>query len=147
VATHDGTVVVNYNSSTNAPNNYSGLSYSNDGGVSFTEIRPSPLATGHGFNFGDPIASYRAKDSRWYVGDLATGCGGFGIGLWKSTDGSTWTPGVCAHSGSDDDRDSMWVDNSPNSPSETPLGPGQSLNPGIRPRGCITQLDLEIDDH
>ena len=49
----------------------------------------------------------------WFAGDLATGCGGQGIGTWKSPDGQNWTVCACAHSNSADDRESMWVDNSP----------------------------------
>ncbi len=51
-------------------------------------------------------------------GDLVAGgdCGGQGIGLWNSPDGITWTTGACPHNGSEDDRESMWVDNNPASP-------------------------------
>ena len=117
VASSDGaTVVVNYNDSTNAPNNYSGVSVSADGGVTFTRLLPSPFAAGWGTNFGDPILVYDKKLAKWFAGDLATGCGGQGIGLWSSLDGHTWSVDACAHSGSSDDRQSMWVDNTPTSP-------------------------------
>jgi hypothetical protein len=109
-------IVVNYNDN-NGGSNYSGTSYSNDGGVTFTEIQPAPFTNGHGENFGDPLVVYNAKLGAFYAGDLATGCGGQGIGLWTSTDGVTWTTGACAHTGSGtfDDRPSMWVDNEPTS--------------------------------
>ena len=110
------TVVVNYNDSRTAPACYGGLSWSTDGGVTFTRPNPSPLCTGHGTNFGDPIVVFNKNLNKWFVGDLATGCGGQGIGLWESLDGMNWTPGACAHSGSGDDRESMWVDNTPASP-------------------------------
>ena len=114
---HAGTVVVNYNDSRNAPSNFSGVSVSTDGGATFRRLLPSPLATGHGTNFGDPIVVFNAKLGRWFAGDLATGCGGQGIGLWESTSpASSWTPGACAHDGFFDDRESMWVDNNPSSP-------------------------------
>jgi hypothetical protein len=45
-------IVVSYNDSHNAPSNYSGVSYSQDGGSTWTRILPSPFATGHGTNFG-----------------------------------------------------------------------------------------------
>jgi 6-phosphogluconolactonase len=113
------TVVVNYNDSRDSsaiPFNLSGISVSTDGGATFRRILPSPLATGHGNNFGDPILVFNANLGMWFAGDLASGCGGGGIGLWKSTDGQMWTTGACAHSGNGDDRESMWVDNNPGSP-------------------------------
>jgi hypothetical protein len=106
-------LVVNYND--HNANQYSGTSYSNDGGVTFHEISPPPFASGHGTNYGDPIVVFNDKLSKWYAGDLVTSCGGFGIGLWTSTDGVTWTSGACAHNGGSDDRESMWVDNEPTS--------------------------------
>jgi hypothetical protein len=108
---HGSTVVVNYND--HNVGQYSGTSYSTDGGVTFTEILPPPFGTAHGTNFGDPILVYNAKLAKWFGGDLATGCGGQGIGLWSSLDGKTWTVGACAHNGGADDRESMWVDNAP----------------------------------
>ena len=105
----DNTVVVNYNDHNGA--NYSGLSYSLDGGTTFTEILPPPLGTGHGENYGDPIVVYNLKQQQWYAGDLVTGCGGLGIGVWTSPDGINWTTGACVHTGSNDDRESFWVDN------------------------------------
>jgi hypothetical protein len=106
-------IVVNYND--HNANQYSGTSFSNDGGTTFTEITPPPFASAHGLNLGDPIVVYNAKLGKFYAGDLTTGCGGQGVGLWSSTNGSTWTAGSCAHNGSSDDRESMWVDNEPTS--------------------------------
>jgi hypothetical protein len=94
---------------------YSGTSYSANGGVTFTEIQPPPFASGHGCNYGDPIIVFNAKLNKWFAGDLATGCGSFGIGLWTSSDGINWSTGACAHSGTNDDRESLWVDNEPSS--------------------------------
>ena len=59
---------------------------------------------------------FNAALGTWLAGDFVTGCGGFGIGLWTSPDGISWTVGACAHVGTNDDRDSMWVDNTPGSP-------------------------------
>ena len=89
---HGNTVVVNYNDSRAASSCYAGYSYSTDGGTTFT--RPggtgaSPLCTGHGTNYGDPIVVYNEHLAMWFVGDLATGCGGQGVGLWTSTDDPT----------------------------------------------------------
>ncbi len=109
----DNTVVVNYNDETGNGANYSGVSYSTDNASTFTQITPSPFASGHGTNYGDPIVVYNQKLAKWFAGDLATGCGGQGIGMWTSTDGITWTPGACASNNSADDRESLWVDNNP----------------------------------
>jgi len=107
----DNTIVVNYNDHNGS--NYSGTSYSTDGGNTFTEILPPPFSTGHGENYGDPIVVYNLKLQKWFGGDLVTGCGGLGIGLWTSPDGQNWTVGACAHTNSNDDRESFWVDNNP----------------------------------
>ncbi len=111
----DQTIVVNYNDHNPTYNSYSGASYSVDAGAHFKEIQPPPFATGHGSNFGDPIVVFNAKLGKWFAGDLVTGCGGQGIGLWTSNDSKTWTAGACAHNGGGDDRESMWVDNEPSS--------------------------------
>lgn len=112
------TVVVNYNSSMGGADCAAGTSYSKDGGTTFTEIRPNPLCTGHGTNGGDPTVVYNARLGTWFASDLAAqgDCGAFGIGLWTSPDGIHFTTGACAHVGSDDDRQSHWVDNNFSSP-------------------------------
>ena len=119
IAVNGSTVVVNYNDSRDAlsnPVNFSGVSVSTDGGVTFTRLLPSPFATGHGANFGDPSVVFDKSLGTWFAGDLAAGCGGQGIGLWTSANGTSWAAGACAHSGTQDDRPSMWVDNTPASP-------------------------------
>src|SRR5438552_4146253 len=63
------TIVVNYNDSRTAPNNYSGVSVSTDGGVTFTRLNPSPFANGHGTNYGDPIVVYNARLVKWFAVD------------------------------------------------------------------------------
>src|SRR6266478_1267175 len=110
------TWVVNYNDSRTAPSCYSGLSYSTDNGVTWHASQP--LCSGHGTNFGDPIVVYNAHLSMWFAGDIVTGCGGQGFGVWTSPDGVTWTTGACAVNlgGGAGDRESMWVDNNPASP-------------------------------
>jgi hypothetical protein len=117
-STKDGgqTIVVNYNDDYGCCSvGISGTSYSTDGGSTFTEIIPPPFNNGHGFNVGDPIVVFNSKLNLFFAGDLAEGCGGFGIGLWTSPDGKTWTAGACAHNGGSDDRESFWVDNEPTS--------------------------------
>src|SRR5438034_5423547 len=110
----NNTWVVNYNDSRTSNSCYSGLSYSTDNGATWHASQP--LCSGHGTNYGDPIVVYNARLGMWLAGDLATGCGGQGIGLWTSPDGITWTTGACAHNGGSDDRESMWVDNNLASP-------------------------------
>ncbi len=107
----DHTVVVNYND--HNAGQYSGTSYSTDGGSTFTQILPPPFGSGHGTNYGDPIVVFNSKLNMWFAGDLASGCGGQGIGIWSSPDGQTWSTAPCAHNSSQDDRESMWVDNAP----------------------------------
>src|SRR5213593_1179186 len=110
----NNTWVVNYNDSRTSGGCYAGLSYSTDNGATWHASQP--LCSGHGTNFGDPIVVYNARLGMWFAGDLATGCGGQGIGLWTSANGVTWSTGACAHNGGNDDRESMWVDNNPASP-------------------------------
>src|SRR5437667_1966324 len=110
-------IVVNYNDSRSAPSCYAGVSYSSDGGATFTRLNPCPLCTGHGTNFGDPVMLYNKPTSTFFAIDIATGCGGFGLGSWKSTDGGvTWSVGACVHNGGNDDRESGYADNNPSSP-------------------------------
>ncbi len=129
------TIVVDYNDSTDfhglsSPSNALGVSYSTNGGVTFTRPRnPVPFASGHGDNIGDPMVVWNARLQTWFAGDLVRasqngGCGtGIGIGLWTSADGINWSStGPCVHNNDGrppsggDDRESMWVDNNPNSP-------------------------------
>ncbi len=112
----NNTWVVNYNDSRTSGGCYSGLSYSTDNGA--TWHAGQPLCSGHGTNFGDPIVVYNAHLGMWFAGDLATGCGGQGVGLWTSPNGVTWTAGACAVNlpSNAGDRESMWVDNNPSSP-------------------------------
>ena len=62
--------MVNYNDHNG--NNYSGTSYSTDGGATFTQISPPPFASGHGTNYGDPIVVFNSKLNKWFAGDLVT---------------------------------------------------------------------------
>ena len=106
----DNTIVVNFDDDYQGGD--SGTSFSTDNGATFTQILPPPFDSGHGVNVGGPILVYNLKLREWFAGDLVSGCGGQGIGLWTSPDGQDWSAAACAHNGSNDDRGSMWVDNS-----------------------------------
>ena len=93
------TVVVAYNDSRTAPNCYSGGSYSNDNGTTYNVLTSRPFCTGHGTGYGDPVVVYDQAHSKWIAVFLASGCGGQGIGVWRSDDGIAWTAGPCAHNG------------------------------------------------
>ena len=114
--TEGTTSVVAYNDSRTAGSCYAGASYSTDRGATWTDMNSRPFCSGHGTNYGDPVLVYDKKHTRWLAGFLATGCGGQGIGIWSSADGINWSAGSCAHTGSSDDRQSGWVDNTPTSP-------------------------------
>src|SRR2546421_10394545 len=76
-------IVVNYNDSHSAPSCYAGISYSSDGGATFTRILPCPLCSGHGSNFGDPVVLYNKPTSTFFAIDIASGCGGLRPAVWK----------------------------------------------------------------
>jgi Divergent InlB B-repeat domain len=116
-AANGSDVAVAYNDSRIAnTGQFSGISVSHDAGATYARLNPSPFATGHSSNFGDPILVYNRKLNTWFAGDLVTGCGAQGIGLWTSSNLDTWAPGACAVTSPDADRESMWVDNTPTSP-------------------------------
>jgi hypothetical protein len=112
-------ILVAYNDSSGAagsPANYSGASFSSDGGLTFTRINPNPFAAA-GNNFGDPIALYNKSTGNWHTIWIDTACGGFGLGGYKTTDplNGPWSH-YCVHNGGNDDRESAWVENNPSSP-------------------------------
>jgi hypothetical protein len=110
-------IVVTYNDSRTASSCYGGGSFSTDGGATFTRLTPSPFCSGHGTNFGDPVVLYNKPTSSFHAIFIASGCGGFGLGDWKSTDGGvTWSVAACVHTGSSDDRESGAADNNSGSP-------------------------------
>ena len=112
-------ILVAYNDSSGAagsPANYSGASFSSDGGLTFTRINPNPFAAA-GDNFGDPIALYNKSTGSWHTIWIDTACGGFGLGGYKTTDplNGPWSH-YCVHNGGNDDRESAWMENNPSSP-------------------------------
>jgi hypothetical protein len=118
VASSDGTtIVVVYNDSKNAPNSFSGMSVSTDGGTTFTRLNPSPFLSGHGNEGGSPLVIYNKKLEKWFAGAYVAGNCGFG--LWTSTDGLNWSAGGCVHGRGivhEESNFKMAVDNTPTSP-------------------------------
>jgi hypothetical protein len=112
-------IMVAYNDSRSAASsNFSGASYSSDGGNTFTRLTKSTGASPFTLTFGDPVVLYNKPTGTWFTVWLDGACGGQGIGGYKST-----TPGdpnsyvhFCIHNGSSDDRESGWADNNPSSP-------------------------------
>src|SRR6266403_3135658 len=117
-------VVVAYNDSRGrnvTPINISGASVSTDGGTTFTRL--TDPARGNQSPFvgteGDPVILYNKPTGTWFTIWIDTGCGGGGMGGYKSTTPSdpsaaSWTH-YCVHSGGSDDRESGWADNNPSS--------------------------------
>jgi hypothetical protein len=111
-------IVVAYNDSRGAPTNYSGASVSNDGGLTFTRLTTASGQSPFTNTFGDPVVLYSSSTGTWFTVWLDGGCGGQGLGGYKSTtpdDPNSWTH-FCIHNNSADDRESGWSDNNPGSP-------------------------------
>ncbi len=114
-------IVVAYNDSRGrnaSPINISGASVSTDGGVTFDRLT---LASGQGpfaGTEGDPVILYNKPSSTWFTVWLDTGCGGQGLGGYKSAtpwDATSWTH-FCVFSEASADRESGFADNNPSSP-------------------------------
>jgi hypothetical protein len=110
-------IVVAYNDSRGRnfnPPNISGASVSTDGGNTFTRLTPSPFTD----TVGDPVILYNKPSQTLFTVWLDGGCGGQGIGGYKSTtpwDPASWTH-YCAFTEASGDRESGWADNNPSSP-------------------------------
>ena len=91
---------------------YAGFSRSINGGATFTDNGAVPAAGG-GQSFGDPSLVWRKSDGLFYITTLHTN----GLGLWKSTtDCASLTWVGMAHSGANDDKEFMAVNNNVTSP-------------------------------
>ncbi len=114
-------IVTAYNDSRGAASNplsFSGASVSLDGGNTFTRLTKTNGQGPFSNTFGDPVILYNRPTGTWFTVWLDGGCGGQGIGGYKSTtpdNPDSWTH-FCIHSGSSDDRESGWVDSNPASP-------------------------------
>src|SRR5436309_4964562 len=114
-------IVVAYNDSRGRnfnPINISGASVSTDGGATFDRLTRANGQSPFDNTLGDPVVFYNRPTSTWFTVWLDVGCGGQSLGGYKSTtpwDPNSWTH-YCIHSGSNDDRESGWVDENPSSP-------------------------------
>jgi hypothetical protein len=114
-------IVVAYNDSRgrNAnPINISGASVSTDGGATFDRLTKANGQSPFDGTEGDPVILYNKPSQTWFTVWLDTGCGGQGLGGYKSTtpwDPNSWTH-FCVHNNSQDDRESGFADNNPSSP-------------------------------
>ncbi len=114
-------VCVAYNDSRGrnaSPINISGISCSTDGGATFTRVTTASGQSPFAGTEGDPVLLYNKPTQTWFTIWIDTGCGGGGMGGYKSTnpsDPNSWTH-FCVHSGGSDDRESGWANNNPSAP-------------------------------
>ncbi|PYJ76292.1 MAG: hypothetical protein DME69_13370, partial [Verrucomicrobia bacterium] len=113
-------IVVAYNDSRGVlanPINISGASVSTDGGTTFTRLTRTTGQSPFSNTLGDPVMLFNKPSQTWFAIFLDVGCGGQGVGGYKSTnpsDPNSWTH-FCVHNGSFDDRESGWADNNTSS--------------------------------
>jgi hypothetical protein len=114
-------IVVAYNDSRNVssnPINISSASVSTDGGNTFTRLTKTNGQSPFSNTLGDPVVLYNRPTGTWFTVWLDIGCGGQGLGGYKSTtpaDPDSWTH-FCVHNNSADDRESGYTDQNPSSP-------------------------------
>ena len=100
------------------PINISGVSCSTDGGTTFTRLTQASGQSPFSNTLGDPVILYSRHSSTWYTVWLDAGCGGQGLGGYKSTtpsDPNSWTH-FCVFNEGSADRESGWADNNSSSP-------------------------------
>jgi hypothetical protein len=114
-------IVVAYNDSRGRnfnPINISGASVSTDGGNTFSRLAQANGQSPFSNTLGDPVILYNKPSQTWFTVWLDGGCGGQGLGGYKSmnpSDPNSWDH-YCVHTNSQDDRESGWADNNPSSP-------------------------------
>ena len=87
------------------PINISGVSCSTDGGITFTRLTQASGQGPFADTLGDPVILYSSHSSTWYTVWLDAGCGGQGLGGYKSTtptDPNSWTHFCVYNEGSAD---------------------------------------------
>src|SRR5215467_11761543 len=111
-------VCVAFNDSRGAAvNQFSGVSCSTDGGMTFTRVTNASGQGPFANTFGDPVILYNKPTQTWFTVWL-DGNGSCTLGGFKSSnpeDPNSWTH-FCVHSNGSDDRESGWSDNNPSSP-------------------------------
>src|SRR5256886_11537693 len=98
-------------------NNFSGISCSTDGGMTFTRVLNTGGCSPFANTFGDPVILYNKPTQTWFTVWLDAN-GSCTLGGYKSTnpeDPTSWTH-FCVHTNGGDDRESGWADNNPSSP-------------------------------
>ena len=74
-------VVVAYNDSRcAASSNFSGVSVSDDGGITFTRVTTASGRSPFTNTFGDPVVLYNKPTATWFTTWIDAGCGGGGHG-------------------------------------------------------------------
>jgi hypothetical protein len=114
----ESVVVSVYNDTSGAPDSFSGISVSTNGGLTFDRLdAPNPFDTLFTTDIGSPSVAYDENAGRWLALTLTEDCGTQGIGVMTSTDPAdpadpaSWALGSCPHMGAADDRPILWVDN------------------------------------
>src|SRR5215470_7968661 len=100
-----------------AVNQFSGVSCSTDGGLTFTRVTNASGQGPFANTFGDPVILYNKPTQTWFTVWL-DGNGSCTLGGYHSTtpeDPNSWTH-FCVHSNGGDHRESGWADNNPSSP-------------------------------
>src|SRR5437867_300135 len=100
-----------------AVSNFSGVSCSTDGGMTFTRVTTASGQSPFTNTFGDPVILYNKPTQTWFTVWLDAN-GSCTLGGYKSTnpeDPTSWTH-FCVHTNGGDDRESGWADNNPSSP-------------------------------
>src|SRR5437870_3705578 len=109
-------IVVAYNDSRSrnaSPINISGASVSTDGGNTFVRLTNASGQSPFSNTVGDPVILYNRPTATWFTIWLDGGCGGQGLGGYKSTtpgNANSWTH-YCLNTITNDDRESGWADN------------------------------------
>ena len=111
-------ICVAFNDSRGAAiNQFSGVSCSTDGGLTFTRVTNASGQGPFANTFGDPVILYNKPTQTWFTVWL-DGNGSCTLGGYKSSnpsDPNSWTH-FCVHTNASDDRESGWADNTPSSP-------------------------------
>jgi BNR/Asp-box repeat len=116
VATNGSTIIVAYNDSrgvTQSPLNIGGVSWSSDGGATWTRVTEPNGHSPFPGSYGDPIALWDTQRSTWYVVWMSGLCGVHGLAVYSSPDAQTWSFISCAISTVHAEKPSGWVDNNP----------------------------------